>query len=201
MSVKTRRTLKYIEYYPSPSEIYEAIISSEGWPYKSNREFYIKRDRALVAILYLLALRVSEALRLRRNQFLLPWQTGQDDRIVVRAIELSKSRRRGKPRKEQFRQENWLPLTGPRAPLTRFIVDYLKMLDGDEKLFPFNRTRAWQIVAVMTGATCHWFRAYGENFLYSQWERDLLAVSDYVKVDPRTLGLYIRKSYEKYKAV
>jgi integrase len=198
---RARRTLKDIEYYPTPAEIYNVIMVSKGWPYKSNREFYLKRDRALISLLYLLALRISEALRLKRSQFLFPEQTGQKDKIIVRAIELSKSRRKGKDRKDQYRQENWLPLTGPRAPLTKLAVEYLHELKSDQRLFPFNRARAWQIVRAMTSATCHWFRAYGEDFLYSQWDKDLLAVSDYVKVDPRTLSQYIRKRYEKYSAV
>jgi len=194
-----RRTLKDIEYYPTPVEIYETITTNPGWPYKRKAEFYITRDRALVCVLYLLAIRVSEALRLRKMQFLFPEDTGIQDRIIVRGIKLSKARRKEKLRKELFRQENWLPLTGARAPLTQFIVDYLNLLEKPDFLFPFNRTRAWQIVSLLTGSTCHWFRAFGEDFLYSQWNYDLLAVADYVKVDPRTLSQYIRKRYEKYK--
>jgi len=45
------------------------------------------------------------------------------------------------------------------------------------------------------------FRALGENFLYDAWDHDILAVSDYVKVNPRTLEKYIRRSYEKYRPV
>jgi hypothetical protein len=30
-------------------------------------------------------------------------------------------------------------------------------------------------------------------------DHDILAVADYVKVDARTLQLYLRKGYEKYK--
>lgn len=36
---------------------------------------------------------------------------------------------------------------------------------------------------------------------YSEWDHDLLAVSDYVKVDPRTLQEYFRKRHEKYRVV
>jgi len=203
-TMSRRRTLKDIDHYPTPAEIYNIIVSSRGWPYKAKgkkREFYLKRDRALVAIIYLLALRISEALRLRKNQFLFPEETGYDDRIVVRGIKLSKSRVKGRPRREQYRQENWLPLSGPRARLTRLVIEYLKELEGDQRLFPFGRVRAWQIIREMTGATCHWFRAFGEDFLYGQWDKDLLAVSDYIKVDPRTLSQYIRRRYEKYRAV
>jgi hypothetical protein len=47
----------------------------------------------------------------------------------------------------------------------------------------------------------HLFRALGENYLYDAWDHDMLAVSDYVKVNPRTLEKYIRRSYEKYRPV
>ena len=236
MEKPKRLTLKYIEYYPTPSEIYSIIMESEGWPYKTNREFYLTRDRALVAILYLLALRISEALRLKKKQFLLPEETGYQDRVLVRGIKLSKSRIKvcklcgksikakerkqhlkvehgietsdvnryfkDKPRKEQYRQEAYLPLTGPRAPLTQLVLDWLqKVPNKDDRVFKIGRKRAWEVIKRLTRWTCHWFRAFGEDYLYSQWNGDLLAVADYVKVDPRTLQEYIRRRYEKYQVV
>ena len=202
MEKPKRLTLKYIQYYPTPSEIYNIIMESEGWPYKRNREFYLMRDRALVAILYLLALRISEALRLRKKQFLLPEETGYQDRVLVRGIKLSKSRFKDKPRKEQYRQEAYLPLRGPRAPLTCLVLDWLdKVPNKDDRVFKIGRKRAWEVIKRLTGWTCHWFRAFGEDYLYSQWNGDLLAVADYIKVDPRTLQEYIRRRYEKYQVV
>jgi len=197
----TRRTLKYIDHYPSPIEIYTKIMESKGWPYAQDQIFYLRRDRALVALLYILALRISEALRLKRSQFLFPEETGYKDRVVVRSIELSKSRFKDKPRKEQYRQEANLPLKGSRAPLTKLVIDYVKELKGDQVLFRFGRKRAWQIVGALTGETCHWFRAFGEDFLYEEWDHDILAVADYLKVDPRTLQEYIRRRWKKYGVV
>lgn len=196
-----RRTLSYIEYVPSPGEIYRDIINSPGWPYKRDREFYLKRDRAFVALLYLLGLRVSEALRLKREQFIFPGEEGgRPDAIVVRAIKLSKSRFRNKPRKVQYR-DGYLPLRGERAPLTQLVVEYLKLVDSG-RLFQFKtRQRAWQIVTAMTPYTCHWFRAFCEDYLYDRWNRDIMAVADYIKVDVRTLQEYIRKRYARYEVV
>ena len=195
-----RRTLAMIQYTPSPREIYEDIMSSPGWPYKENREFYLKRDRAFVAILYLLGLRVSEALRLEREQFIFPDEEGgRPDAIVVRAIKLSKRRRRGQRRKVQYR-DGYLPLQGERAPLTQLVVEYLKLVP-EGRLFPFSRQRAWQIVTAMTPYTCHWFRAFCEDYLYERWRYDIMAVADYIKVDVRTLQEYIRKRYARYEVV
>ena len=197
-----RRTLRDIPYYPSPSEILEDILNNH-WPYKrkDTKQFYIIRDRALISILYLLGLRISEALGLIRKQFIFPDEEGgKPNAIYVRSIELKKSRVKGRPRRIRFR-DGYLPLTGERAKLTELVVQYLKLLRPDQKLFPFTRQRAWQIITAMTPHTCHWFRAFCEDYLYEKWSRDLLAVADYVKVDPRTLQEYIRKRYEKYPIV
>jgi len=196
---KDRRTLKDIQSYPDPKDIYQTLMESEGWPYKVNKQYYMQRDRSLVALIYLLALRISEALRLRKNQFI--FNGNGKDRIVVQAIKLSKSRVKDRPRKEQYRQVNYLPLVGERAKLTEFVTDYLEILEPDELLFKFKGFRAWQIVTALTGETCHWFRAYGEDYLYMNWDKDILAVADYVKVEPRTLQEYIRRRFEKYKVV
>jgi hypothetical protein len=39
---------------------------------------------------------------------------------------------------------------------------------------------------------------FGEDYLYDQYDHDLLAVADAVKVDARTLQLYIRHRDKKY---
>jgi len=192
-----RRTLKYIEYYPTPKELYDKLVSAKG-DYKIFSEVYLKRDRAFCSILYLLALRVSEALRLLRKQIIFPEEP--TNKIIVRGIFLSKSKRKGKPRKEQFRQEAWLPLQGPRVGFTDLILEYAKNLELEQKLFDFDRRRGWQIVNNLLSVPPHWLRAFGEDYLYSNWDHDLLAVADYVKVDARTLQLYIRRGYQKYGA-
>lgn len=206
-SGKERKTLTKIQYYPEPSEIYQKLVTRHGWNYKENLELYAKRDRALAAILYLGALRTSEAIRIRKNQFV-----DKTTHVLIRAVKLSKSRVQGKPRRTEYRDAQ-LPLTGPREPLTRLVMDYVAMLKPDDRLFPFSLEknangqiigckRAWQTVhALLPEFTSHWLRAFGEDYLYGEWDHDLLAVSDYVKVDPRTLQDYIRKRHEKYKVV
>jgi len=208
-----RRTLKDIAYVPEPGEILKVLNDSEGWEYRTNRDHYRLRDRALIALTYLLAVRVSEVLRLTRDQFLMPYDPGgRRDAITVRGIYLSKRRYKDKPRLSQYREEGFLPLEGERAPLTIMVVNYLQAMDRreaerleegrrprrDDRLFRFKRQRAHQIFLANGGATCHWFRAFGETYLYDQWESDILAVADYVKVDPRTLQDYIRRGYKRH---
>jgi len=195
-----RRTLKFIPFYPSPKELYETLMKSPGWSYYTNREWYQKRDRAFCSLLYLLALRISEALRLTKAHFLLD----EDDveKITVRAIKLSKTIRKGKPRITQYRHEGWLPLTGPRKPFTEFVLQFLDSIPEKKRntrLFRFSNSRGWQIVTANLDVPPHWLRAYGEDYLYGEWGNDLLAVADYISVDPRTLSQYIRSRYTKYK--
>jgi len=104
-------------------------------------------------------------------------------------------------------REAWLPfasgsLMTPRQKMTSIVLEYLSHLRDDDRLFPFGRSRAWQIVHSTSPAFWpHLFRALGENYLYDAWDHDMLAVSDYVKVNLRTLEKYIRRSYEKYGPV
>jgi len=144
-----------------------------------------------------LALRISEALRLKKDQFI-----HQGDRVLVRGIKLSKSRWKDRQRKEQYRGNNYLPLDGPRRELTWLILRHLDTLEyDDERLFKFTNGRALQITSALLGIPNHWLRAYGEDYLYSMWKHDIIAVSDYVKVDERTLSGYIRRRAEKYPTV
>ena len=190
-----RRTLKYITHYPTPRQLYEKIIYGKMWQYKTNTEYYHTRDKALVALTYLLAGRISEILRLKTSQFYT-----EKARVIVQSIQLSKSYKKDKPRNDLYRQEAWLPLEGKRSALSLLVTEYIAICKT-ERLFPFGRTRAYQIISTITGEPCHWLRAYGENFLYDEWEKDILAVADYIKVDVQTLQRYIRRSYAKYKPV
>ena len=146
------------------------------------------------------ALRVSEALRLKRSQFKM-----EEEKQRVRVIGILLSKRKEYSR-EKYR-EAWLPLAPgnvltPRQRMTTIVLEYLGHLEEGERLFPFGRSRAWQIVHSMSPDFWpHLFRALGENHLYDAWDHDMLAVSDYVKVNPRTLEKYIRRSYEKYRPV
>jgi integrase len=194
MGGQDRKTLKAIPYYPTPKEISDLLMESKGWHYRRDVEKYLKRDRALVAVLYLGGLRISEALKLKKSQFV-----KRRDHVLVRSIKLSKSRVKGKPRRIEYRDAR-LPLNGDRSDLTKLVIDYLETLEEkDTTLFRFGNTRAWQIVTgLLPSFTCHWLRAFCEDYLYDAWDHDLLAVSDYVKVDPRTLELYLRKRHERY---
>ncbi|NIO36304.1 tyrosine-type recombinase/integrase [Candidatus Bathyarchaeota archaeon] len=114
------------------------LITSETWPYRTNLAFYRTRDRALMALLFLTAGRVSEVLSLRKEQF-----DFEADRnfIIIRNMILVKrlKTRKGKPVKHRtapIRDEVPLPRIGPLSKFTRPVQEYLDLLsEPEEKLF------------------------------------------------------------------
>ena len=205
-SPKAKRVLVDIPSYPTPAQVFKHLQNSEGWNYRINDEekaaWYRLRDKALVCLLYLIAPRISEVLRLKKSQFQL--NKGMD-RWEIIGMKLSKVKTtKNKARVHTYRQEAWLPLAGERAKFTEIFVQFLDVCceDEDRGIFYFRTTnRALQIVGALTGMWNHYFRALGEQYLYRQWGNDLLAVADYVKVDPATLGKYIQESYRDKPSV
>jgi len=216
---KGRLTLSKIVEYPTPEKLYSELMSSAGWPYKTERERYLMRDRALVALLYLGDFRISEVLPLKKSQFSI-----KSDYVLVSGVQVGKR----KAGKIEFREAR-LPLVGPRKCFTELVLKYLRLLKEDERLFPWSlrkvkipikgsfyrlkdgtlkqrvsvqmvgTKRAWQVVkALLPNYTQHWLRAFGYDFDYEHMQHDILAVSDKTKADPRSLQPYLRKRYEKY---
>lgn len=191
-----RRTLKMKGKHPTVQKLYDEIMT-EGWPYKTRNKKrlaqYRRRDRALIATLYLLCLRVSEVLRIQKKDFEITKIDGKVTRIDITGIKLSKCHKEGKPRIHTERGKNYLPLDEPRRKFTDLILEYLDTLEDDDYLFPFSpkSRRTWQIVTATLPYTCHYLRAYGEQFLYDGWDKDLAKVADYVKVNPNTLIEYL----------
>ena len=196
-----RRVLADIEEYPTPQNLYQKIIDYQG-QYKTNPDFYTKRDRALASILYIAQLRKSELHRLTKEQF-------KFDPFRIVAVKLSKSEKHNQKtgelilRKDAYRKEILIPTKGPLAGFGEIIQEYLYLLDKkkpNHRLFPFSDKagRDNQILRPMLGIPPHWERAYGENLLYELFDYDLIAVANYVQVDPRTLAKYIHRTPKKY---
>lgn len=194
-----RRVLADIEEYPTPEKLYKKIIDYQG-NYKTNQTFYTKRDRALASIFYIAQLRKSEAHRITKSQF-------EYDPFRIVAVELSKAEKRNSKtgeiitRKDAFRKEILIPLNGKLGVFGNLIEEYLQLLkNDDQRLFPFSDKagRDNQILKEMLGCPPHWERAFGENLLYELFDYDLIAVANYVQVDPRTLSKYIHRTPKRY---
>jgi hypothetical protein len=222
----TRLTLDQLPaHIPTPQELYDELITSKGWPYSTQNpkqaEFFHTRDLSLPSLLYLGALRVSEAIPIIKNQFSEPTKDERGKHILLKDVRLAK-RREGKIETNNLE----LPLIGERAKFTILIQNYLKLLEPNDRLFPWsiekqrrtikgkqgtyqNRkgetiqrysvrlagtSRAYQIVKVLLpNITEHWLRAFGEDFFYVLSGKDLVATAAHYKVDARTLANWYLK--------
>jgi len=126
-------------YFLRSPEIYE-IITSKSWPYKTNKEFYESRDRALMALLYLTCGRITEVLSLTKKQFDLE---SEPNFVIIRNMIVVKRKKKAKRKSRAIHDEVPLPKMGPLAPFTNLVLDYLKLVENSEdKLFPIGRNRA-----------------------------------------------------------
>jgi len=190
-----RRTLDDVEFQ-RPSELLE-MIESKTWPYKTDREFYECRDRALISLLYLTCGRVSEVLSLTKKQFVFD---EEPDFIIIKNMIVVKRKKKAKRKRRSIRDEVPLPKSGPLAPFTQFVTEYLtRLINAETKLFEFGRHRAWQIVRFVTGKWCHYFRSQGESW-YGKIFSNIFALKDFVGVvDASTLSDYVKTDWKDYR--
>jgi len=198
----SRRTNEDIKRRLSLEQIY-TLTTSKSWPYKVGLDFYPIRDKALMALLFLTAGRISEVLSLRKEQF--DFEADQDFVIIRNMILVKRLKtRKGKPVKHRtapIRDEVPLPRKGNLSKFTKLVLEYLELLgDPNEKLFRFKRHRAWQIVNYVTGQWCHWFRSQAESY-YGKYVFDSpFALRDFVGVsDIDSLGPYVKTQWRDYQ--
>lgn len=144
----SRLTLLQIEKYPTPKELYENLMKSPGIDYKSNMAFYQRRDRALVALLYLGDFRASEVLPLTPDNFEKHTADKEDSQTYINVFGVLVGKR--KANKILFRTAR-LPLKGERARFTKLILEYLediteydkegKRSKNQPRLFAFSLTK------------------------------------------------------------
>lgn len=151
---KGRRTLAKVGLTPTPKELYNKLIESEGWPYKTNKEFFLIRDRALVSLIYNGELRISEALRIQLGQI-----SETKTAIVIENVQLSKVRLKnkggvifGSNARTRIVQ---LPKKGERACFTKLFQDYIELLKekntvSTDFIFPWSQKKNRKIVGIYT---------------------------------------------------
>lgn len=189
-----KRTLEDIREKLSPTEMFE-LITSKHWPYKTNKEHFFTRDKALMALLYLTAGRISEVLYLKKSQFQMDLDP---DFIIIKNMIVVK--RKKKRKYLPIRDEVPLPKKGTLKKFTNLVIDYLNLVEKvDIKLFSFNRSRAWQIVNYVTGKWCHFFRSQSESY-YGKVFGNIFALKDFVMVtDAKTLSQYVKTDWREYR--
>ena len=151
------------------------------------------RDKALFALMYLTSRRISELLPLKKSDLRYE-KIGGVEVITVRARALK--------RKDKPTAETPIPLGDP---LVKYVLEYLKHLKADERLFPIGRVRAWQIVKDhFPKLWCHWFRHARLTHLSS--EMDVYELADFAKWKKLDMAMeYVhppkRRILEKMKRV
>lgn len=209
---KAHRTLDDIDKRLKPNEAWD-LIHAKSWPYKVNEEQLSERDKVLLDILYVLAPRISEALKLRADQFDI---YDNEDFLIVRNLELSKRKKIPKTshakKGPKYREEIPLARRGPLASFTAEIESYVCRLPTKAYLFakasryngelnyeePLNRRRAWAIVKYITGLWCHYFRSQGETY-YAKVFKSAWALKDFMGLtDTKTLDRYIKTDWRDY---
>jgi len=186
--------------YRTPGQIAQ-IIQSNKWPYKTRTDFYNKRDLALASLLFLTSGRINEVLRIHKDQF------SEDPKdmefILIRSFYVSK-RKAGKSHPTPTIP---LPRVGAMGPLTRFVEDYLELLDPEEKLFKFSRARAWAIIRYITkkpngsakGYWCHWFRAQSLSYQVNLIRSTIAVAKQRGVENPATLAHYYTGDWELFR--
>lgn len=106
--------------------------------------------RALIAMLYLTGARISELITIKKNQFEYAESRGIKYLIINNVPTL---KRRDKFFRPFFLRKDF------EEPFIRHVRVWLdELFNEDQLLFPFNSSRAWQIVEKYTGKYDHYFR-------------------------------------------
>jgi len=219
---KNRRTLRHIERYLEPKEIF-ILITTRQYPYimVDNLDYYLKRDRALMAMAYCSAGRISEivpgyryktvegkpkAIRVGRHSGLLRENIEiREDHILIRGMKVVKRSERviRKHGHSVITRSDFViplepgmfenPYWDQLVPFGYLILDYLESYAPKSgPIFPITSVRAWQIINKVTGKWSHWFRAQAEHFYGNFLLTDTIKLSKFVKVvDPKSVAPYI----------
>lgn len=91
------------------------------------------------------------------------------------------------------------PFWNQLVPFGWLILEYLrKYAPKQNKLFPFEDTRAYQIIETITGNYPNWFRAQAENFYGHYLLTDTIKLSKFVNIqDPKHVKHYIGYSWDE----
>lgn len=209
---KNRRTVKKINKYLPPMEIYN-LITRKHWPYKGNPIFYIMRDKAFMSLAFCSAGRIApicggEKMRVNEEgkiEVIGSYAGLQNQNfevrnnfILVRDMEVGKRSKKTIERhgpQVAIRDEFALPLEcglyenrywDQLVPFSHLVLEYLEnfVLDGklDYKLFNFGTTRGWQIIKHVTKMFPNWFRAQAEHFHGHFTIKDSVKLAAFVKV-------------------
>lgn len=186
----TRRSVeKDYRFYDPPLEVWRKI-NHDKWNYKRDIEL-VKRDLALMCVLYISCSRVSEIVRanffnqhkpsITKDQFV---QIGKF--LMLRRVPVIKHKVNPVTYKDikriedyPFRFEVPFPLEGELTLFTTPIQNYLATLTDNQELFPFKRSRAFQIVHKCSTEFPHYLREMGLRLWLRLFSKDLVQLKGF----------------------
>lgn len=184
-----KRGVEDIALYLEPKELVEKVLAAKDLQYKQNMEYYRKRDRALLSLLALSGLRISEILSLQTAQFDLE---SDSEFVIIQDAAILKRR------KETIKVDIPLPKEGPLEPLTNIIIDYIECARKGP-IFKIGRSRAWQIITQMTGNWCHYYRSQRISFLVNKLRStDIVSKIMGIK-SPQTISHYYKTEWRQHR--
>ncbi len=161
-------------------QIVDMVRDAPSFTYVLDVDKKSLRDRALLALLALTGLRISEALSIDVNQF-----ENTETSYWITNVKILKRR------EEHILQDFILPKKGIFGYLTALVMEH-KATKKKGKLFDINRVTAWRIINHMTGFWCHYFRSQRLSHLVNKF-RSTVMVSDMQGIkSPATISHYYK---------
>lgn len=189
-----RRRLKDIKRFIRPDVVYEMIVDGRLWPYLTNKPFYEKRDKALLALLYLTTGRINEVLKITKGQFDFE---ADPEFVVIKDFEISKRKEATIKREGVPKVDLPLPKVGTLSKFTDLVLDYYEI--SSEEMFRIGRVRAWAIVKYMTGKWCHFFRSQKLSYLVNLFHSALVTSKIVGIKNPQTIAHYYKTAWEEHR--
>lgn len=200
-----KRVVTDIRSYLEPARIYKAI-HLKPWQYSQIfQESYACRDRAMMAMCYVSAGRISEVvggphmiagkvvgkhpgLRCGNLKISERYILVQNMPVVKRSQKLIKKHGKGVTLRDDFAiplQRGLFknPFWDQLVPFGWILYEYLKKYSRKRgKIWPYQSKRAYQIIRQVTGKFPHWFRAQAEHFYGHYLLADTIKLAKFVKV-------------------
>ena len=192
-----RRTLRSIERYVEPERILQMIEEGRPWPYRRNPEYYITRDKGLMAFIYMMGCRINEAGKVLKDQ--IDFEDPDYPRfIVVKDFKISKRKKKTIRAEGIPRIDFGLPRSGRFSPFTDLFLEWYDLTPGPE-IFKISRVRSWQIIEHHTGKWCHWFRSQRFSWMINRLRSVVIVANMFGVKNPATIMHYYKGSWAEHR--
>ena len=177
-----------IKEYKEPSLLVQEIVTCKCTDWNPFLEL---RNKALLSMLTMTGLRISEILHLTTDQIFLDDPNDPGFLIIKNILVLKK-------RKKRILNEMGIKKDGVYKPLIDILTQYLEQIKPG-KLFNISRWYAWQIIKNITGKWPHYYRSQKMSNLVNTLKGAADATAAIMKVEARTVSHYYKSSWRDHK--